>query len=51
MPFYARLGFAVVPPDELSDALRTVVDDETQRGIDPSRRVVMKRPSKWNGAT
>ena len=49
MPFYSRLGFAVVLPDELSDALRTVVDDETQRGIDPSRRVVMKRPSKWNG--
>jgi GNAT superfamily N-acetyltransferase len=49
MPFYARLGFAVVPPEELSDALRTVVDDETRRGIDPSRRVVMKRPSRWNG--
>jgi len=47
-PFYARLGFAVVPPEELSDALRTVVDDETRRGIDPSRRVVMKRPSRWN---
>jgi hypothetical protein len=28
MPFYARLGFAVVPPEELSDALRAVVDDE-----------------------
>ena len=45
MPFYARLGFAVVPPEELSEALRTVVDDETRRGLDPSRRVVMKRPT------
>jgi GNAT superfamily N-acetyltransferase len=45
MPFYARLGFAVVPPGELSHALRTVVDDETRRGLDPSRRVVMKRPT------
>jgi GNAT superfamily N-acetyltransferase len=49
MPFYLRLGFAVVPPEEFSDALRTVVDDETRRGIDPSRRVVMKRPSHWTG--
>jgi GNAT superfamily N-acetyltransferase len=45
MPFYARLGFAVVPPEELSGALRAVVDDETRRGLDPSRRVVMKRPT------
>jgi GNAT superfamily N-acetyltransferase len=45
MPFYRRLGFVVVRPEELSDALRTVVDGETRRGIDPSRRVVMKRPA------
>jgi GNAT superfamily N-acetyltransferase len=45
MPFYARLGFDVVPPEELSDELRTVVDDETRRGLDPSRRVVMRRPT------
>jgi len=45
MPFYARLGFGVVPPDQLSLALRAVVEDETRRGLDPSRRVVMARPS------
>ena len=45
MPFYARLGFGVVPPDQLSVALRAVVEDETRRGLDPSRRVVMTRPS------
>ena len=43
MPWYARLGFAVVPPERLSTGLRTVVDDESRRGLDPSRRVVMKR--------
>jgi GNAT superfamily N-acetyltransferase len=45
MPFYARLGFGVVPSEQLSAGLRGVVDDETRRGLDPSRRVVMKRPS------
>ena len=45
MPFYARLGFRVVPSEQLSAGLRAVVDDETRRGLDPSRRVVMKRPS------
>ena len=45
MPFYAQLGFAVVPSDQLSAGLRAVVDDECRRGLDPSRRVVMKRLS------
>ena len=49
MPFYARLGFAVVPPEQLSCVLRMVVKDETRRGLDPARRVVMKRPSKSGG--
>jgi GNAT superfamily N-acetyltransferase len=45
MPFYARLGFAVVPPVQLSIALRGAVDNETRRGLDPLRRVVMRRQS------
>jgi hypothetical protein len=45
MPFYARLGFTVVPAALLTPALRAIVDDETRRGLDPNRRVVMKRPS------
>jgi GNAT superfamily N-acetyltransferase len=45
MAFYARLGFAVIPPEQRSQALRAVVEDETRRGLDPSRRVVMARPS------
>jgi N-acetylglutamate synthase-like GNAT family acetyltransferase len=43
MPFYARLGFTVVPDSELGSALRAVVDDERRRGLDPSRRVVMQK--------
>ena len=43
MPFYARLGFAVVPREQLSPALFAVVEDETRRGLDPARRVVMRR--------
>ena len=44
LPFYARLGFDVVASDEVSASLRAIVEDETRRGLDPSRRVVMKRP-------
>jgi hypothetical protein len=44
MPFYARLGFRVVRDSELGPALRGVVEDERRRGLDPSRRVVMRRP-------
>jgi L-ascorbate metabolism protein UlaG (beta-lactamase superfamily) len=41
-PFYARLGFREVPDDHLSPHLAAIVDDETARGFDPSRRVVMR---------
>src|SRR5262249_1929592 len=34
MPFYARLGFTVVPSSALSSALVRVVADETRRGLD-----------------
>ena len=43
MPFYARLGFQIVRPDLVSPALRAVVLDEMRRGLDPARRVVMRR--------
>jgi hypothetical protein len=45
MPFYARLGFVIVPRAQLSPALRAIVEDETRRGLDPTRRVVMRRRS------
>ena len=44
MPFYARLGFQVIPSEALSPALRSIVQDETRRGLDPTRRVAMRRP-------
>jgi N-acetylglutamate synthase-like GNAT family acetyltransferase len=42
-PFYERLGFRAVLPAELPSALRSVGEDETRRGRDPSRRVAMTR--------
>jgi GNAT superfamily N-acetyltransferase len=51
MPFYEQLGFGVVPRGQLSAGLRAVIDDETRRGLDPSRRVVMKRPSQGKAAS
>jgi len=42
MRYYARCGFAVVPTEELSPALRSIVEDEARRGLDPRRRVVMR---------
>lgn len=43
MPFYGRLGFEEIPPDKLSAALLSVISDETRRGLDPRRRVAMRR--------
>ena len=45
LPFYARLGFDVLSPEHVSASLRAIVEDETCRGLDPSRRVVMRRQS------
>jgi GNAT superfamily N-acetyltransferase len=44
MPFYASLGFDIVPKAEWSSAMTRIVVDETRRGLDPSRRVIMRRP-------
>jgi GNAT superfamily N-acetyltransferase len=41
-PFYARLGFRPVAEDALGPGLAAVVADETARGLDPARRVVMR---------
>jgi GNAT superfamily N-acetyltransferase len=43
LPLYRRLGFEVVPSEHVSVPLRAIVEDETRRGLDPSRRAVMKR--------
>jgi GNAT superfamily N-acetyltransferase len=41
MPFYARLGFEEVSREELRPEIVAVVAEETSRGLDPHRRVVM----------
>jgi GNAT superfamily N-acetyltransferase len=43
-PFYERLGFEVIPPNELTGALRQIIEGEWNRGLDPERRVTMRRP-------
>ena len=43
MPFYARLGFVVTPSSECSADLQNIVQAEASRGLDPSRRVIMRR--------
>jgi GNAT superfamily N-acetyltransferase len=43
MPFYQRLGFEAIPTEDLSPALQWVVGEEARRGLDPARRVVMRR--------
>jgi len=43
MPFYGKLGFEVVPEEDLPPEVAAIVADETRRGLDPGRRVVMRR--------
>ena len=43
MPFYASLGFTVVPPEALTLALASLVYEESRRGLDPALRVDMRR--------
>ena len=45
MPFYAKVGFKAIPTQELGPGLRSVVESETRRGLDPARRVAMRRPT------
>ena len=42
MPFYSRLGFEEVADEQLRPEIAAVVADETSRGLDPLRRVVMR---------
>lgn len=42
-PYYARLGFVVVPDTELTDGLRRIREEEARRGLDRWPRVAMRR--------
>jgi GNAT superfamily N-acetyltransferase len=43
-PFYARLGFEVIPEQELGAELVRRLSDEVALGLEHSRRVAMRRP-------
>jgi len=43
-PFYERAGFEVIPERELDEALLRRLSDETELGLDRSRRVAMRKP-------
>ncbi len=45
MPFYASLGFAVIPSNALPQTLASIVHEESERGLDAKGRVVMQRLS------
>lgn len=42
MPWYARHGFEVIPPEQWTDALRAVTTSQQQGGLDWSARVHMR---------
>jgi GNAT superfamily N-acetyltransferase len=42
-PFYARLGFTILEPDDWTDGLRQIVAHEAERGLAIETRVVMIR--------
>jgi GNAT superfamily N-acetyltransferase len=42
-PYYARLGFAEVPPERLSAGLAAIRAAEATKGLDAWRRVVMRQ--------
>ena len=41
-PYYARLGFSIVPNEALSSGMRAIEEEETAFGLDVSRRVFMR---------
>lgn len=43
-PFYARLGFSVMPIDSWTEAQRALREKERCDGLDVDRRVIMTRP-------
>jgi predicted N-acetyltransferase YhbS len=45
-PWYERLGFRKLNPEELSPELSAILRDEIQRGLDPRLRVAMLKSFK-----
>ncbi|MDP9644312.1 GNAT superfamily N-acetyltransferase [Actinopolyspora lacussalsi] len=42
-PYYERLGFHVLPDEQLTSGLRAIRDEESARGLDSWPRVAMRR--------
>lgn len=42
-PFYARAGFEEIAPGDWTEALREAAAEEAAAGLDPERRVMMRR--------
>lgn len=42
-PFYASLGFVAIPADRLGPVLSELLREEAERGLEPEKRVVMRR--------
>ena len=42
-PFYASAGFEAIPRSEWTDSLRDAAAEEAAAGLDPERRVMMRR--------
>jgi GNAT superfamily N-acetyltransferase len=50
-PFYARVGFEVIPEQELGAELVRRLSDEVALGLERSRRVAMRKPLSLKSAS
>lgn len=41
-PFYARLGFEILGPDQIDERLASILQQEAARGLDPGTRCAMR---------
>jgi GNAT superfamily N-acetyltransferase len=42
-PYYAKRGFRILDPDEITSELQALRAEEASYGLDPTKRVVMRR--------
>jgi GNAT superfamily N-acetyltransferase len=42
-PWYERQGFRTLKSNEISERVRTILEQEKQKGLDPARRVAMRK--------
>lgn len=49
-PYYQRLGFRILPDEEVGPGLRAIRDEETRLGMSPESRVCMRLAFEDDGA-